>query len=223
MTSRTGRRSKALLLVLVVLALATAGVVYAHWTATLKVDAQVRTGAVGLRWTGAGCFEYYPWGPIPPFGWPPAHYGEVEGKDVGSTTATVVDDVLQVVVSNGYPSYAVDCEIEFTNDGTVPVIIRGWRFVPGVNGDPLENCTVKTYTGGTLVIQCDELTVALVDGVGAQIDPGDPFGAASSLRMHVEQSAEQSSTFEFGIEVCVTNWNEPATAQECFAIAHPMS
>jgi hypothetical protein len=203
------RRNLALLAVFLVMALALAGMGYAHWTDTLEVDAQVDTGTVEIGWTGGICSEFYDWP------WPKEGDGEVEGKDVGSTTIEILDPkTMLVTVLNGYPSYSVDCQIEFTNTGTIPVIIRGWRFTP-ISG--LEACSAQYFGSGYGILTCEEMTVELVDGVGVQIDPGDPGGAASSLRFHIEQEAEQNAVFEWMLEVCVTNWNEPATAEECFS------
>ena len=54
---RTKKRSVLLrapgLVVLLALLLATAGLVYAHWTATLDLDGEVNTGSVVMAWTGA--------------------------------------------------------------------------------------------------------------------------------------------------------------------------
>jgi hypothetical protein len=44
-------KKRALLIVGLALAIATAGLVYAHWTETLKVDATVYTGDAWVRWT----------------------------------------------------------------------------------------------------------------------------------------------------------------------------
>jgi predicted ribosomally synthesized peptide with SipW-like signal peptide len=208
-TRRTRRLRKALLLVLVVVALAGAGVVYAHWTDTLELDAQVNTGSVQMGWTGGICSEFFSWP------WPPEGNGEWGGVDVGSTAIRILDPhTLGLTITNGYPSYSVDCEIESTNTGSVPVIIRGWRFTPGAG---LEGCTTQTFGTGSVVATCRELTVQLIDNLGVQVDPGDPLGVASSLRVHVEQPAEQNAIFGFELEMCVTNWNEPATAAECFS------
>jgi hypothetical protein len=41
------------LVVLLVFLLATAGLVYAHWTAQLRVNGQINTGGVYVEWQGA--------------------------------------------------------------------------------------------------------------------------------------------------------------------------
>jgi hypothetical protein len=173
----------------------------------------VETGRLHARWDAAICSEFHDWPG-------PEGFGEVDGKDVGSTTATVDPDdnnLLHLMIENGYPSYSVDCEVEYVNDGTIPWVIRGTTIVS--LSPNLHNCVL---TGNqTKTLSCQELTVVLVDGVGSQIDPGD--GVASSVRVHVEQPAEQNAEYNFAIQICVAQWNEAATFNECVARRRPTS
>lgn len=202
----------ALVLVLL-LALAGLGVAYGLWSKTLTIAGTVNTGDVDAEWTGAICVDFFHW-PFPPEG-----TGEVGGKDVGSTTAVIDSEnpqILHFTIDNGYPSYAVDCEVEYGNTGTIPWIVRGTTIVPV--SPNLTNCTlIFTGVGQTKTLRCDQLTVVYVNNIGAQVDPGDVV--ASSLRAHVEQAAEEETTYEFEVVVCVGQWNEPATFGECIAAA----
>jgi hypothetical protein len=191
-------------------ALATIGVAYGLWSETLTIEGIVYTGEVDARWEmlGTGCFEFYNW----PEG---GEYGEYEEKDVGIWDIKIDPDndkVLIFEIDNGYPSYAVDCEVHFIVEGSIPVYVRGTRIVPGQN---LTNCTVTGVNEKKLT--CDQLTVIFIDNLGTQLHPGD--GAASSLIVHVEQPAEENTTYGFEVGVCVAQWNEYATEQECFAAA----
>jgi hypothetical protein len=188
-------------------ALAMMGVGYGLWSETLTINGTVYTGEVDARWVFASCGEFYPW----PWG---GHSGEVGGKEVGDTTWSIDPSghIMHITVRNGYPSYAVDCEVHFIVEGTVPVMIRGTTIVPGAN---LTGCSL---TGDQIkVLHCNELTVEFWDGIGTQIHPED--GGSSSLRFHVEQPAEENATYEFEVGVCFAQWNENPTAQECFAAA----
>lgn len=191
------------------LSLASVGIGYGLWSRTLSISGIVETGRVDAKWILANCSEFHPW----PGG---GIQGEFEGKDVGETTATIDpqdDQILHIKIDNAYPSYAVDCEVHFVNDGSIPVFIRGTVILP-VTGN-LSNCSV---TGNqTKTLKCDQLTVIYVDGIGAQVDPGD--GMASSLVVHVEQPAGQNATYEFDVIECMAQWNEPATAEACMAAA----
>ena len=191
------------------IALAALGVGYGLWSKLLVIHGTIETGRVDARWTLVTCAEFHPW----PEG---GNDGEFEGKDVGKTIAWIdeVDDqIIHVVIDNAYPSYAVDCEVHFTNDGTIPVIVRGTTVVPASGN--LTNCVQAGNNWKTLT--CDQLTVEFVDNLGSQIDPNDK--AASSLVVHVEQPADQDASYAFDVLVCMAQWNEPASADECFAAA----
>jgi hypothetical protein len=194
------------MVVVLLVALATIGVAYGLWSKTLTISGTVHTGEVDASWAFVSCAEFYPW----PNG---GHPGEVEGKDVGSTTASIDpanDHILHVTVNNAYPSYAVDCEVHFRVEGTVPVILRGTTIAPGEN---LTNCVLSGVQVKTLT--CDQMTIEFWDGIGTQIHPGD--GGSSSLRFHVEQDAAENTTYGFEVGVCFAQWNEAATAADCFA------
>jgi len=201
-------RTLMLLVVGLVLALASLGVAYGLWSKALTVDGTVNTGDLNADWDLASCGELY--------GWPgPFSQGEFLGKDVGSVEAVIDPDdaqILHFTVDNGYPSYVADCEVEYANTGTIPVNVVGTTIIP-VAG--LTNCTLTGVQTKTLT--CDQLTVVLVDGIGLQLDPGD--GLASSVRIHVEQLAKERTTYEFDVGVCLAQWNENPTAEECFAAA----
>ncbi|HJX61037.1 MAG TPA: hypothetical protein VJ578_00580 [Dehalococcoidia bacterium] len=201
-------RTLMLLVLGLVLALATLGVAYGLWSKVLTVEGTVNTGDLDAEWELAGCFELNGWpGPFSP--------GEYLGKDVGSVEA-VIDptdaQILHFTVNSGYPSYVADCEVEYQNSGTIPVNVVGTTIIP-VAG--LTNCTLTGVQSKTLT--CDQLTVEFADGIGSQIDPDD--GAGGSVRIHVEQLAEQESTYEFEVLICLAQWNEDPTAEECFAAA----
>jgi hypothetical protein len=209
MRSKKHKRIKpsVILVTMLVLALAAMSTAYGLWSKTLIIEGTVNTGKVDAKWTLVTCTEFYPW----PDG---GFTGEFEGKDVGWTTAVIdsVDDqIMHVTVHNGYPSYAVDCQVHFENDGTIPVIVRGTTIVP-VSGN-LTNCTLTGFNSKTL--ECDQLTVVFVDNLSTQLHPGDR--AASSLTLHVEQPADQDSTYKFDVLVCMAQWNEAPNAAECFA------
>lgn len=183
-------------------------VAYGLWSKTLTVGGTVQTGNLDLNWTFTGCSEHW--------GWPgPFHDGEYLGKDVGSVTAEIDQadpEIVHFTVENGYPSYVADCQLEFTNVGSIPVNIVATTIVPGPN---LTNCTLTGNQAKTLT--CDQLTVIFVDGVGMQLDPGDT--TADSLRIHVEQAAKERTEYTFDALTCAAQWNEKPTAAECFAAA----
>jgi hypothetical protein len=190
---------------LLILALATVGVSYGLWSKTLTINGTVYTGSLDARWTFASCAEFYPW----PTG---GNTGEFEGKDIGSVEAWIDqadDQLMHVVVRNAYPSYAADCQVHFMVEGTIPVIVRGTGIFPGPG---LTNCELTGANTKTLT--CDQITIKFYDNLGTQLHPGDE--AASSLMFHIEQPAEMNATYTFDVGICMAQWNEAATAEQCF-------
>jgi hypothetical protein len=202
---------KALVIVMLV-ALIAVGVSYGLWYKVLTIEGTVETGRVHARWVGLPdtfCNEFWGW---PDFG----GWGEFEGKDVGETSI-VVDpndpNLLHFDITSGYPSYAVECKLTYFIDGTIPVYVRGFRILPGAG---LTNCTI-TGTPNNKTLACDQLTVRFVDGVGSQLHPGD--FASSNMQVHVEQPAAMNADYAFGLQICLAQWNESVTGDECFAWA----
>lgn len=211
MNARKRRLPLGAMAVMLVLALATIGVAFGLWSKVLTIEGTVHTGTLHAKWSGAICSDFHPW----PFGFG-IEPGEFEGKDVGVTTATLDpnnNNNLILTVENGYPSYSTDCQVEFINDGSIPWKIRGISIVP--TSPPLTTCTVSGNQ--TVTLECDQLTVVFVDGIGAQFEPGEM--AASSIRLHVEQDADQDATYQFLVSICVAQWNESPTAVQCEAAA----
>lgn len=197
---------------LMILSVTMVGQGYALWRTTLTDSGIVYTGDFDASWIAVSCAEFHTWPNLPTNF--PDDFGEFEGKNVGSTNASIDStdpSLIHFNADNTYPSYAVDCEVHFQNTGSIPWIIQGTT-IQAVSSN-LENCSL---TGNhTKTLACDELTVIYGDGIGMQVDPGD--GGASSLMVHVEQPADPDSTYEFEMQVCVSQWNESATASECFA------
>lgn len=210
MNLRKTRLPVGLAVLVVLISLALVGVVYAHWTDQLQVTGTVNTGTLSAEWLGAGCFEFYPWrGTFPSY---PFYYGEVEGKNVGSFSASVdpLDpSILNFTLTNAYPSYAVDCEVHYKNSGTIPWIMRG-NTIEAVTSN-LTGCVLTGIQDKKL--KCDQLTVIFNDGIGSQVHPNE--GGASSLIVHVEQPAAMGATYQFRVRMCMSNWNESMTGDAC--------
>jgi hypothetical protein len=208
MKARKVRAPPIMVALVLLVGLSMIGVGYGLWSKTLTIEGVVNTGEVDAKWTIAGCFEFYPW----PDG---GNVGEYLGKDIGTWEIfpdPADDQILIFEIENGYPSYAVDCSVKFQVEGTIPVIVRGTTIIPG---PALNNCVLTGDNQKTLA--CDELTVIFTDNLGSQLHPGDV--AASNLMVHVEQPADEESVYTFEILVCMAQWNEDATPQQCFAAA----
>jgi hypothetical protein len=233
--------------------LAVIGVVNGLWSKNLIVQGTVETGDLRVDWTAASCNEFWTWPRLPQS---TPDFGEYLGKDVGNTVVSIGDpedihgdQVLVVTLNNTYPSYGVDCELHWSNTGSIPVNFSGFSIAAGDGGAPLTGCVLEEFGGGAVKqLTCNEVTIALVDGLQDQIDPCAPelIGtiqcdqAAHSLFIRVNQPAEQSDctadtvddsnppevtgvecdpetlvTYEFFVKLCVAQWNEEATYEQC--------
>ena len=172
-----------LLCLALVLALGSLGVGFALWSDTLYIEGYVFTGEVDVEWTYCGCHD-------------------IEDKDVGTVSCEIDaadPHILYFTVTNGYPCYTADCEVELTNVGTVPIII--------------ENITVTAhdFTKASASGANDgELYVVYQDGWKSQLHPfpDTPHTSASSIRIHVEQCAAQGATYTFTVTIDAYQYNE---------------
>jgi predicted ribosomally synthesized peptide with SipW-like signal peptide len=238
MTVWTRRRSRAILLVLIVVALATAGVVYAHWTDTLQVNAQVNTGSVGSRinaastdddgtqngWEGAGDngggTEYDRWGLSSSND--PSNYRGVTRytKDVARCRVTgTVGTTSTVEVENAYPSYHCSIYQNVTTMGSVPMKNQATRVYacgPGLDCSDPTNWVTVPYVKATNSFSYDSGDGDLDFELVMQDNPGgtcgyqfDPgFNYGSFVTFHVLQDAEQGSNYSLRFVVEQVNWNE---------------
>jgi hypothetical protein len=162
-----------------VLALGSLGTAYALWYDELFIVGTVDTGTFDLQWTYCGCFD-------------------VESKDVGSISCQpgADPDTLIITVTNGYPCYEADCEVELTSFGTVPAHFESIEITP-------HDFTLASAYGAN----DGELYIVLVDGVGQlQLHQGD--STALSFRIHVEQCAAQGATYTFTVTLHFVQYNE---------------
>jgi hypothetical protein len=222
--------------------LAAIGVVNGLWSKNLVINGTVATGDLNVDWTTASSGDDFGPDDCTDFGG-----FDCDGlirKDVGTLDCFVDEGDAQILhfrISNGYPSYEADCEVHLTNTGSVPFIIRGFEIDTSNSSPPLTGCEVIDESSQSLIVLCDQLKIGYIDGVGLQIDPGDE--TASSVIVHVEQAAAQNTctgttevvgsttpliivdpdctevenTYEFDIKVCVAQWNEAATYDDCVA------
>ncbi|MEN4098343.1 MAG: hypothetical protein ROW52_00345, partial [Anaerolineaceae bacterium] len=189
---------------------------YGLWSETLRVEGVVHTGEVYGRWFRCICTDSVAGSldPQPPDDEPwPYSYPPWEPKDVGRTTCAIDSTdrrILNVTISNGYPSYWGDCTVKFENTGSVPVVIRGYQIVA-------HNFDLASDHG-----EGDgEIWANYTDGVGAQMEPCPHTTCRQSgnLEFHVEQPALENHTYQFSVLLCLGQWNESATAEECIAAA----
>lgn len=181
------------LIVAALVALASVGVASALWSKTLTVDGTIATGDLDAGWTFAACRDF-------------------ETKDVGQVSVPEADamgdvpglETIGFQVTDAYPGYRADCQLEYTYTGSVPAHVEEITFDPGA----LTGCDVVQRPTGTLVAECDEMTVTWVDGLCSQLHAGDFI--AGSLRVDIKQAAEQATDYDFDLGVLLVQYNESA-------------
>jgi len=162
------------------LCLSITGAGFAHWEKVVTIDGTVTTGTLNLTIISAADDDS---------GIDPGYT-----KNVADTTIVIDPADHQraiITITNGYPSYNVTWHVTVENVGTVPAALKAI------------NVTAPAC-----------INVTAWDGLGEQIDPvswgGDPLNYLKdySGRVHVEQCAEQNTTYTFTVGLVFWNWNE---------------
>ena len=132
-------RSPAVLLVAFAMIVVTAGVVYAHWTSTSRIEANINTGSMEIGWEAWGTNDDGDPGNDPTGTDDPGIIGEWNSgngtsldpswygppwdrytKNVASCGADGGGDTLNVYLDNAYPSYYCSVFARAYNHGSVP-------------------------------------------------------------------------------------------------------
>ncbi len=174
----------------IVLLVASITAAYAMWSETLKVNVEVSTGEVDVKWSDWSCNDNGADPQAPRF-------NNSEGKDVASCNVSVerMDDEgnaikLLVVLNNTYPGYAVDIDLVVDNIGTIPVKLYNYS----INGTQSSSLTTNAIKA---VLDIPEDT---------QIHPGG--NSTYTLRIAILQGAEENETYTFEIVLTFAQWNE---------------
>ena len=177
---------------------------YGLWSKTLTIEGTVNTGNFNADWDAASTND------------PTAAAGEVSldpctvglnptgctapAKDVGScdiVAGSIGTQMLGIVIDNAYPSYECTITASITNTGDIPFNVVGVALEPdSVPGELLGDCTTPT---------------------DPQVDPDEEWTA--SCTVHVTQDATERTTYNVSAVVCVGQWNESPTLEECIAAA----
>ena len=224
-----------------VFSLVFAGVLYAHWTDTLEVEGIVDTGEIRAEWvTVQGCESQNPDFQVNSHGGGdhtatrPNYPGQpgwasnpVADTSTGGTDFLVWETNKNVAYFEGpvfssdrktvtltwkntYPSFFDDCEMEFNNFGSIPIAVPYLVIEAGPD----------TVLASDMFAEDGDVWV---DWTGqtppnVQIDPEQAARIVGSLKMHVEQPAEQGrvgeGAYTVSVTVCYHNWNEPTSVED---------
>jgi hypothetical protein len=229
-----------ILTLVVVMCLAVVGVGYASWDDYLNINGDINTGNLDVQFSGAVSNDDGCEGVKDPDddGSDPteaqmAGVPVIRTMDVASTTAMVVDPgvndpvgtqvtgLLDVTITNGYPSYYATVWYDILNAGSIPVHIAAITLdceYTVVDADPDGNGVDGIDANGGLVT-CEPILLDLdgdcladimlhLTGVSVcdVIDPGEEV--QGDLHIHIEQDAQQGASLTFDIDFDFVNWNE---------------
>jgi len=216
------RNPLALLALGLVGAVALLAVANALWFQVLTINVNASTSELKVGWQGFVCSDNEPGGTFVSAGWPR------QTKDVGNFTPPQLDptgsffpDPAEITVTNAYPGYAIDCEVEFANLGPVPVHLERILILiddPATpqNPDFVTEClsnSCKTFANGPDLYDTSPLTpgdpfYAELVGVpvGCQFHQGDSDGG--SFKFGVRQSAREQTTYTIQLKLEFNQWNE---------------
>jgi predicted ribosomally synthesized peptide with SipW-like signal peptide len=215
-------KKRAVLILGLALMIAAAGVVYAHWTDTLKVEATINTGDLAVLWTdvftdddGVGdCGEEIG----DPAIWgggigDPADFSTCDtpalryDKNVASCEVAAVgdgSDTFVLTINNAYPSYHCTIFSTFTNTGSVPVKVQSVE----TTIDP----------GGMVLGEDAYWHTEIGTGCGLQIDPGEEYTTVNHFHLMQYDDGDpetvgdgnrnQDLTATMDQDINFVNWNE---------------
>ncbi len=189
---KRGFFSAGVLFLVIVGLLGALAVGYGLWSKTLTVDGTVKTGNFDADWGSAQVSDQ---GADPCTPEQNPNDCDYPHKDVGSCWAGGVGtQKLTVVIGNAYPSYECTITATIRNTGSIPFNV----LVDGTSQSP-------------------ELDIICDDPSGQQVDPGKELPV--SCWVHVRQEAKERSTYTASATLCVAQWNESPTVDECLAAA----
>lgn len=160
----------------IVVMLAMVGVGSALWSEVMDITGLVQTGDVNVEFSLLD----------------PPTFENDHGKDVADCDAVLSDNLLEVVIGGGYPSYECWVPFDVHNVGSVPVHVYHpqWLDLP-----PTEAVTFS-------VVDCYE--------EDTQLHAGEEIFC--TLYIHVEQEASQNDSYVFNGFLEARQFNEPRDA-----------
>lgn len=163
----------ALISLVLVLAMGTLGVGYALWSDTLYIEGEVNTGEVDVGF-------YCDWGVCSD--------SEPAEKDVSSISKQIISPtLLQITITNAYPSIDYYAQFCIVTQGTIPVHFGNWIINRGT-------------------MPADATILVTPNLYGVQKEPN--MHTECSLHVHLGNDATMLATYTFTIEITAGQWNE---------------
>jgi hypothetical protein len=200
---------------LMILALATIGIGYGLWSKTLFIFGTVNTGNLDAFLSVEEVDQLYDFNANCPDGSGYSIGQDCDGdgflnddwewleKDVAECVAELDDtdpQIMRVTITEAYPSYNCFIKWDVHNTGTIPMDVYGPAyFYEGVLQGSAINVPELHVNGWPppCFARYDE---------SFQLDPGERIFC--NLHVHLNQPAEEKTTYEFEVRVWGRQWNE---------------
>lgn len=189
------------LALLLILALATVGVGYGLWAEILKIDGTVTTGNVDVELS----IQEVDQGDFPEFNqndvWDD-NEEELYGKDVADCKVELLEENnrLRITITEGYPSFWCWVEFDVHGLGSIPVLVD----------QPVVIKAPPQTEVSTRFLWCYHWP--FIPPPPPPIDPHPQLHRSDrvfcALGFHVEQEAQQSTTYNFEYAICAHQFNE---------------
>jgi hypothetical protein len=175
-------KKKGLLVVLLALVLATAGVVYASWDQTLYVRANIQAGNTDMRWIELVAY--------------PDNSGGGSGTCVAS--AADGDRTFVLTVEKAYPGFSCTTYSTHKNFGDVPLAVQSIDTIVTKNGTPWNPGTAwpppsPGHTCGQVIVPGASWQTVNTFTVPASVDPGSNIVVSQDI-LFVASSAYASAS-----------------------------
>ncbi|NIS80132.1 MAG: hypothetical protein GTO14_07965 [Anaerolineales bacterium] len=182
---QTKRSTLVASIVAIILTLMTAAVGLALWNETLIVEGQVDTGNVDVEVLFESAIDNEETYDVAKCS---ATTGDLSGDEV-SRGGGGPNNRLSIAVKNGYPGY--DCRVRFGvyNNGSIPLLIKQPNFTKLPPDDALTVSFEDCYDNDTFLTRDETVSC--------------------TIRVSVEQGAEQGQAYWFETNVEARQFNEP--------------
>ena len=180
----------------IVLLVASITAAYAMWSETLKVNVEVSTGEVDVRWDTATKND---------LGIDPGYDKDIADCELDTISENELADKVNITITNGYPSYNCTITVRAYNIGTIPVKLLNTNLtLPGGEEEILYSAPqgIDKLREDINLTYLDLVVKRDID----QIDPDDY--ATYTISIHIKQPAEENSQYSLEISFAFAQWNE---------------
>jgi len=199
-------------------ALAVAGFVYAHWSDVLYINGEVKMGSLTFGFTNiTGCGEgkmLLNGTVIPePKPWVCNTTCWLEINETDVHTNKTVYKKMWVIIDNAYPEYLAWCNFTLDNAGTIPLDVTMYCVLVNTtdgltynwNDSKIIGYKDLDLSGNWTVGEPVVINIWFYPFFFGQIDPCHE--TPTSILIHIKEDAEECHTYKFEISIKASQWD----------------